>query len=157
MQWITVATPPFGWIEQFDKVCAQLGERPAGLQARYLGSGDGKLRLVPLWESKGVRRPALRREAGPDARQGARPGIHRDRRRSQLRLGAGRLAHAGAHLPASRLRPDRLLSGVPEAMGRVVGAKRVAAGFVAAGGAKAAADAFEANLAQPRSRPRSAA
>jgi hypothetical protein len=38
-------------------------------------------------------------------------------------------------------------------MGRVVGAKRVAAGFVAAGGAKAAADAFEANLAQPRWRP----
>jgi hypothetical protein len=52
MQWITVPTPPFGWIEQFNKLRAQLGERPAGLQARYVGSGDGKLRLVPLWESK---------------------------------------------------------------------------------------------------------
>jgi hypothetical protein len=65
MQWITVATPPFGWIEQFDRVRAQLGERPAGLQARYVGSGDGKLRLVPLWESKEHARPVLRREAGP--------------------------------------------------------------------------------------------
>jgi hypothetical protein len=48
MRWITVATPPFGWIEQFDGVRAQLGERTAGLQALYVGSGDGKLRLVPL-------------------------------------------------------------------------------------------------------------
>jgi hypothetical protein len=34
MQWITVTTPPFGWIEQFDKVRARLGEIPAGLRAR---------------------------------------------------------------------------------------------------------------------------
>ena len=40
MQWITVAAPPFGWIEQFDKVRAQLGERPAGLQAQYVGTAD---------------------------------------------------------------------------------------------------------------------
>ena len=52
MQWITVTTPPFGWIEQFDTVRAQLGEIPAGLQARYLGTADGKLRIVTLWESK---------------------------------------------------------------------------------------------------------
>jgi hypothetical protein len=53
MQWITIATPPFGSIEQFDKVHAQLGERPAGLQARYVGTADdGKLRIVTLWESK---------------------------------------------------------------------------------------------------------
>lgn len=53
MQWITVAIPPFGSIEQFDKVHTELGEAPAGLQARYVGTAnDGKLRLIALWESK---------------------------------------------------------------------------------------------------------
>jgi hypothetical protein len=52
MQWITVGTPPFR-IEQYDTVLAQLGEEPAGLQARYVGTDDdGKLRLVGVWESK---------------------------------------------------------------------------------------------------------
>jgi hypothetical protein len=52
MQWITVGTPPFK-IEQYDQVLAQLGEEPAGLQARYLGTDDdGKLRIVGVWESK---------------------------------------------------------------------------------------------------------
>jgi hypothetical protein len=52
MQWITVGTPPFR-IEQYDKVLAQLGEEPAGLQARYVGTDDdGKLRIVGVWESK---------------------------------------------------------------------------------------------------------
>ncbi len=67
------------------------------------------------------------------------------------------VAQAGTRLPANRLRPDRLRNAVREAMGRADGAKRVAAAFAAAGGAKSAADAFEANLSQPRSRPRSAA
>lgn len=52
MQWITVATPPFGWIEQFDNVRTRLGESPAGLQAHYVGTADGTLRIVTLWESK---------------------------------------------------------------------------------------------------------
>ncbi len=53
MQWITVGTPPFN-IEQYEKVLAQLGEEPAGLQARYVGTDDnGKLRIVGLWASKG--------------------------------------------------------------------------------------------------------
>ena len=53
MQWITVATPPFGSIEQFDKVRAHQGEEPAGLEARYVGTADdGKLRIVTLWETK---------------------------------------------------------------------------------------------------------
>ena len=52
MQWITVGTPPYS-IEQYEKVLAQLGEEPAGLQARYVGTdGDGKLRIVGVWESK---------------------------------------------------------------------------------------------------------
>ena len=53
MQWITVGTPPFR-IEQYEQVLAQLGEEPAGLQARYVGTdGDGKLRIVGVCESKG--------------------------------------------------------------------------------------------------------
>jgi hypothetical protein len=61
MQWVTVATPPFGWIDQFDKVPAQLGESRAGHQPRYFGTADGKLRIVTLWESKGARRPVVLR------------------------------------------------------------------------------------------------
>ena len=52
MQWITVGTPPFR-VDQYDQVLAQLGEEPAGLQARYVGTDDdGKLRIVGVWESK---------------------------------------------------------------------------------------------------------
>jgi len=53
------------------------------------------------------------------------------------------VAQAGTRLAASRLRPDRLRDAVREALGRAEGAKRVAAAFAAAGGPKAAADAFE--------------
>ena len=52
MQWIAVVTPPFGSIEQFDAVLAQLGEEPDGLEARYVGTASGTLRVVTLWESK---------------------------------------------------------------------------------------------------------
>jgi len=52
MQWITVATPPFDSIEQFDLVLAELGGEPDGLEARYVGTADAKLRVVTLWESK---------------------------------------------------------------------------------------------------------
>lgn len=53
MQWITVATPPFESIKQFDSVLAHMGGEPEGLQARYAGTADdGKLRVVTLWESK---------------------------------------------------------------------------------------------------------
>ena len=51
--WITVATPPFRSIEQFDQVVAQLGDRPEGMQARYAGTTeDGSLRVISVWESK---------------------------------------------------------------------------------------------------------
>ena len=53
------------------------------------------------------------------------------------------VAGAGVRLPARRLRPDRLRSAVLAAMGRRDGAARVAAGYAAAGGAPAAADALE--------------
>jgi len=53
MEWITVATPPFQSIEQFDKVRAHVGEEPAGLEARYVGTtGDGRLQVVSLWRTK---------------------------------------------------------------------------------------------------------
>lgn len=48
MQWIAVATPPFGSIEQFDAVLAQLGGEPDGLEARYAGTANGTLRVVTL-------------------------------------------------------------------------------------------------------------
>jgi MGT family glycosyltransferase len=56
------------------------------------------------------------------------------------------VAGAGTRLPASRLRPDRLRAAVREAIGRRDGADRVAAGYRAAGGAAAAADAVEGLL-----------
>src|SRR4030088_3771941 len=52
MQWITVAPPPFNSIDQFDATLAEAGGNPDGLEARYVGSADGRLRVVSLWESK---------------------------------------------------------------------------------------------------------
>jgi MGT family glycosyltransferase len=56
------------------------------------------------------------------------------------------VAGAGTRLPAGRLSPDRLRRKVREALTKTAGAKRVAEGFAAAGGPRAAADAFEARL-----------
>jgi UDP:flavonoid glycosyltransferase YjiC (YdhE family) len=53
------------------------------------------------------------------------------------------VAGAGTRLPASRLNAGRLRASVRRAMTMRAGARRVAEGFVAAGGAVAAADAFE--------------
>jgi hypothetical protein len=75
MQWITVATPPFGSIEQFDKVRAHTGEEPDGLEARYVGTADdGTLRIITLWESQAhadrffaeTLGPALANALGPE-------------------------------------------------------------------------------------------
>jgi MGT family glycosyltransferase len=60
------------------------------------------------------------------------------------------VADAGTRLPASRLHPDRLRAKVREAMTKTKGARRVAAAFAAAGGASAAADAFERRLLVPQ-------
>jgi UDP:flavonoid glycosyltransferase YjiC (YdhE family) len=56
------------------------------------------------------------------------------------------IAGAGSRLPARRLTPDRLRLKVLEALTKTAGAKRVAEGFAAAGGPRAAADAFEARV-----------
>jgi MGT family glycosyltransferase len=63
------------------------------------------------------------------------------------------VAGAGSRLPAGRLRPDRLRAKVHEAIACKPGAARVAKAFAAAGGAVAAADAFEQRLLSPGSRP----
>lgn len=54
------------------------------------------------------------------------------------------VADAGTRLPAHRLSPDRLRAAVREAMTKTAGARRVADGFAATGGAQTAAEAFEA-------------
>ncbi len=61
------------------------------------------------------------------------------------------VARAGTRLPAGRLHPGRLRTAVHQAISRADGAKRVAAGFAAAGGPAAAADAFETLLAPAKS------
>jgi hypothetical protein len=52
MKWITIATPPLESIEQYDAVIAHLGGAPDGLEERYVGTTDGGLRIVSLWQSK---------------------------------------------------------------------------------------------------------
>ena len=56
------------------------------------------------------------------------------------------VAGAGTRLPAKRLTAPRLREKVREAMRMGEGARRVAAAFSAAGGARRAADAFETRL-----------
>ncbi len=56
------------------------------------------------------------------------------------------VAGAGSRLPAWRLNPKRLRAKVREVIACKPGAERVAAGFATAGGAPAAADAFEREL-----------
>jgi MGT family glycosyltransferase len=53
------------------------------------------------------------------------------------------VADAGTRLPAQKLNPDRLRQQIRLAMTKQAGARRVAAGYTATGGASAAADAFE--------------
>jgi MGT family glycosyltransferase len=59
------------------------------------------------------------------------------------------VADAGTRLPVQKLNPDRLRRQIRLAMTKTNGARRVAAGYTATGGASAAADAFEA-LARAR-------
>jgi MGT family glycosyltransferase len=56
------------------------------------------------------------------------------------------VAGAGTRLTAARLNPGRLRSKIAAAMALTDGARRVAAGFAAAGGAPAAATAIESRL-----------
>lgn len=54
MSVITIAKPPFGNLETFQKVMAAQGDgEPAGLIWRQVGTGDdGALRVIAHWESK---------------------------------------------------------------------------------------------------------
>jgi UDP:flavonoid glycosyltransferase YjiC (YdhE family) len=67
--------------------------------------------------------------------------------RDQLEV-AARVFHAGAgtRLPAKKLTPERLRDAVREAATKAAGARRVADGFAAAGGATAGAVKMEALL-----------
>jgi len=56
------------------------------------------------------------------------------------------VADAGARLPASRLRPERLRSKVREAMSKKDGAELIAGTFAAAGGPRMTAEALEGLL-----------
>lgn len=56
------------------------------------------------------------------------------------------VSRSGTRLPLRRLSPERLRQAVKAAMAMTDGARRVAEGFAAAGGARAAADAIEARL-----------
>jgi hypothetical protein len=75
MKWITIATPPFRSIEQFDAVRSHMGSEPEGLEARHVGATeDGTLRVITLWESKAHAErffaetlgPVLARVLGPE-------------------------------------------------------------------------------------------
>lgn len=59
------------------------------------------------------------------------------------------VAGAGCRLPAWRLSPDRLRQKVREAIGKRALAQQVGGALASAGGAAAAADAFEARLSRP--------
>jgi UDP:flavonoid glycosyltransferase YjiC (YdhE family) len=54
------------------------------------------------------------------------------------------VADAGTRMPAQKLNPERLREQIKLAMTKHDGARRVAAGYAATGGAAAGADAFEA-------------
>ena len=56
------------------------------------------------------------------------------------------VARCGTRLPAKKLSPARLRAKVREAMTKTDGARRVAAGFAATGGAARGADIFEQRL-----------
>jgi UDP:flavonoid glycosyltransferase YjiC (YdhE family) len=60
------------------------------------------------------------------------------------------VADAGVMLPKSKLSAKRVRDAVAQATAKTPGAQRVAAGFEAAGGASAAADAMEQLLARKR-------
>ena len=62
------------------------------------------------------------------------------------------VARCGTRLPAKKLSPARLRAKVREAMTMTDGARRVAAGFAATGGAARGADIFEQRRARPQHR-----
>jgi hypothetical protein len=74
MQWITIGTPPFATLEEFERVTAEINHEPEGLLARWIGTEDGRLRVVGVWESKahadafftGKVGPLLARVLGPE-------------------------------------------------------------------------------------------
>ncbi len=74
MQWLTIGTPPFKTLEQFDAVREQHLGTPDGVTASYVGTVDGNLRIITVWESKDhadrffteTLGPALAKALGPE-------------------------------------------------------------------------------------------
>jgi hypothetical protein len=72
--WITVATPAFTTVEQFDRLQTYLDHEPEGLEARWVGTTEGRIRIIAVWESKahadaflsGTLGPALASAFGPE-------------------------------------------------------------------------------------------
>lgn len=51
MEWLTVVDWPGGTVADFDDAHGERGD-PDGLVARYVGSYQGDLRIVAVWESQ---------------------------------------------------------------------------------------------------------
>jgi hypothetical protein len=51
MEWVTVVDWPGGVVADFDAAHAERGD-PEALIARYVGTYEGDLRIVAVWESK---------------------------------------------------------------------------------------------------------
>lgn len=51
MSVMSFATPPFADKESVQRVVAALGGEPDGLQARYVTSHEGGIRIIAVWES----------------------------------------------------------------------------------------------------------
>ncbi len=75
MQWITIATPPFATIEQFDKVTETVdAAAPRAWRAGTSEPARTKLRVVTLWTTKAhvdqffanTLGPALAKALGPE-------------------------------------------------------------------------------------------
>jgi hypothetical protein len=78
MSYITIAEPPADTVEEWKQVHALItrdGGEPDGLQSRYVGTVDGQVRLIAVWESKAHAdkfsadrlRPTLVKAFGPEA------------------------------------------------------------------------------------------
>lgn len=76
MTYVSVATPPLKSVEEFDALLNNLSGPPEGLQARYVGTCDGGLRVVAVWDSRQHAErffterlaPALAKTFGPETR-----------------------------------------------------------------------------------------
>jgi hypothetical protein len=65
MSHVSVATPPMKSIEEFDALAKHLPANPEGMQARYVGTCDGELRIVSVWDSAEAAATFFAEHVGP--------------------------------------------------------------------------------------------